>query len=253
MRTLAALILAWALAAGVRADEIQVAVASNFLGPMQRVAAAFERETGHRVRLSAGASGRLYAQIVNGAPYELLLSADAEIPVRLQAQGLAVAGTSFTYAIGRLALWAARPGLVHARGDVLRGAGFRHLALANPRTAPYGAAALQVLQGLGVAEALRGRIVQGENVAQVQQFVASGNAELGFVALAQIWKDGAVATAGSAWIVPESLHAPIRQDAVLLERGRARPAARALHAYLRGDAARAIIRGQGYGLAPVQP
>lgn len=248
MPKLAALILAWALAACVRADEVQVAVASNFLAPMQRIAAAFERDSGHRARLSAGASGRLYAQIVNGAPYELLLSADAEIPARLEAQGLAVAGSRFTYAVGRLALWSARPGFVDARGEVLRGAGFRHLALANPRSAPYGAAATQVLERLGVAEALRSRIVLGESVAQVQQFVASGNAEIGFVALAQVWRDGALKPEGSAWIVPETLHEKIRQDAVLLERGRDRPAARALLAYLQGDTARAIVRSQGYGL-----
>lgn len=249
MRGFVAWILACTLASGVRADEVQVAVASNFLAPIQRIAAAFERETGHRARLSAGASGRLFAQIVNGAPYELLLSADAEIPSRLEAQGLAVAGSRFTYAVGRLALWSARPGFVDARGEVLRGAGFKHLALANPRSAPYGAAAMQVLERLTLTDALRSRIVVGESVAQVQQFVASGNAELGFVALAQVWRDGALATTGSAWVVPETLHEEISQDAVLLERGRDRPAARALLAYLQGDAARAIIRSQGYGLA----
>lgn len=249
MRPLAALIIAWAIAACARADEVQAAVASNFLAPMQRIAAAFERDTGHRVRLSSGASGRLYAQIVNGAPYELLLSADAEIPARLEAQGLAVAGSRFTYAVGRLALWSARPGFVDSRGEVLRGGGFRHVALANPRTAPYGAAAMQVLQAMGLAQPLSGRIVQGENVAQVQQFVASGNAELGFIALAQVWRDGAFTAPGSAWIVPEALHEEIRQDAALLTRGRDRPAARALLAYLQGDAARAIIRSQGFALA----
>jgi molybdate transport system substrate-binding protein len=231
----------------VWAGEVQAAVASNFSLPMQRIAEAFARDTGHRVRLSVGATGRFHAQIANGAPFEILLSADADTPARLEAAGAAVAGSRFTYAVGRLVLWSAHAGVVDAQGTVLHGGGFRHLAVANPKTAPYGAAALQVLQGLGLLDALRPKLVQGENIAQVQQFVASGNAELGFVALAQVWRDGAIAR-GSAWIVPDSLHAPIRQDAVLLLPGRGNPAAQALLAYLRGDAARAIIRGFGYEL-----
>jgi molybdate transport system substrate-binding protein len=240
------LALAATLVSGAaRADAVQVAVAANFYATMQRIAAAFERDTGHRALLSAGASGSLYAQIVNGAPFEVFLSADAETPARLEAQGAAVAGSRFPYATGRLVLWSARSGAVDADGAVLRAGVFRHLAVANPRTAPYGAAALQVLGAMGLLDAVRPKIVQGENVAQVQQFVASGNAELGFVALSQVWHDGTL-TQGSAWIVPASLHAPLRQDAALLLPGRDRPAAQALLRYLRSDAARAVIRSFGY-------
>jgi molybdate transport system substrate-binding protein len=233
------------------AGDVQVAVASNFATPMQRIAEAFTRDTGHQMLLSVGASGRFHAQIVNGAPFDVFLSADAETPARLEAAGAAVPGSRFTYAIGRLVLWSARPGFVDAQGAVLRGGGFRHLALANPKTAPYGAAAQQALRGLGLFDTLRPKFVQGENIAQVQQFVASGNAELGFVALAQVWRNGVIAQ-GSAWIVPATLHAPIRQDAVLLLPGRDKPAAKALLAYLQGDAARALIRGFGYELEVVR-
>jgi molybdate transport system substrate-binding protein len=243
--------LAWVALLGgagaARADDVQAAVASNFAAPMQRIAEAFARDTGHRVLLSAGASGRFHAQIVNGAPFDVFLSADAATPARLEAAGAAVPGSRFTYAIGRLVLWSSRPGGVDPQGMVLRLGDFRHLAVANPKTAPYGAAALEALRGLGLLETLRPKFVQGENIAQVQQFVASGNAELGFIALAQVWRDGAI-TQGSAWIVPDSLHAPIRQEAVLLLPGRDKPAAQALLAYLRGDTARALIRGFGYEL-----
>jgi molybdate transport system substrate-binding protein len=232
---------------GARADQVQVAVAANFGAPMQRIAADFERVTGHKALVSIGSTGKFYAQIRNGAPFEVLLSADEATPKRLEAEGAAVAGTRFAYAIGRLVLWSARPGFVDADGEVLRKGDFRHLALANPKTAPYGAAAMQVMEHLGLREALAPRFVQGENIAQTQQFVATGNAELGFVALAQVWRDGRIAE-GSGWIVPAALHAPIRQDAVLLDPGRDRPAALALMRYLRGDAARAVIRGFGYAL-----
>lgn len=240
------LLLVVGAAGAARADEVQVAVAANFAAPMRRIAAGFARATGHVALLSYGASGRFYAQIRNGAPFEVLLSADDETPRRLEAEGAAVAGSRFTYAIGRLVLWSARPGLVDGAGAVLRQGGFARLSIANPKTAPYGAAAVETLRALGLHDVLAGRIVQGENVAQAHQFVASGNAELGFVALAQVMQGGAVAV-GSAWLVPQSLHAPIRQDAVLLERGRGRPAAIALLAYLRGDAARAVMRDFGYG------
>ncbi len=245
-RAVAVLALFLACGAGAaRADEVQVAVASNFAAPMQRIAADFRRDTGHVALLAFGASGRFHAQVRNGAPFEVLLSADEEIPRRLEAEGLAVAGSRYTYAVGRLVLWSARPGYVDPAGAVLRQGAFARLAIANPKTAPYGAAAVQALRALGLYDALAPRFVQGENVAQAHQFVASGNAELGFVALAQVMQDGAVA-AGSAWQVPASLHAPIRQDAVLLARGRDRPAALALLAYLRGDGARAVMRGHGY-------
>jgi len=247
---LAALVSIGALFHGVAfADEVSVAVAANFGAPMQRIAADFARDTGHRAVLSVGATGKFHAQIGNGAPFELLLAADDETPARLAAEGLAVAGSRFTYAIGRLVLWSARPNFVDDQGAVLRLGRFEHLAIANPKTAPYGAAAIEVLAGLGLLDALRTKFVQGENIAQTQQFVASGNAELGFVALSQVWRDGAP-VAGSAWIVPAALHAPIRQDAVLLRPGRDKPAAQALLAYLRGAKARAVIAGFGYELPP---
>lgn len=240
-----------ALHAGAGADEVSVAVAANFSAPMERIAAGFARATGHKALLSVGATGKFYAQIRNGAPFEVLLSADEATPARLAAEGAAVAGSGFTYAIGRLVLWSARPGFIDASGAALRQGRFEHLAIANPRTAPYGAAAVEVLTGLGLQDALRPKIVQGENIAQAHQFVASGNAELGFVALAQVWQDGAL-TSGSAWIVPATMHAPIRQDALLLLPGRDRPAARALLTYLRSEPARAVIRSFGYELPPAR-
>ncbi|WP_407279130.1 molybdate ABC transporter substrate-binding protein [Aromatoleum evansii] len=240
---------ATALALGgahVFAAEVQVAVAANFTAPMHRIAAAFERDTGHKARLAFGASGKFYAQIRNGAPFELFLSADDTTPAKLEEEGAAVAGSRFTYAIGRLVLWSAQAGVVDDKGEVLRRGAFAHLAVANPKTAPYGAAALEVMRKLGVAEALAAKLVTGENIAQTHQFVASGNAELGFVALSQVWDDGRL-KGGSAWIVPAGLHAPLRQDAVILARGRDNPAARSLADYLRGAQAAAIIKSYGYG------
>ena len=233
--------------ASAMADEVQVAVAANFTLPMQRIAADFERDTGHKALMSFGATGRFYAQIKNGAPFELLLSADDETPIRLASEGAAVADSRFTYAIGRLVLWSAQAGVVDAQGAVLKAGSFRHLAIANPKTAPYGAAAVEVLTGLGLLDAVGPKLVQGENIAQAQQFVASGNAELGFVALSQVWRDGKLRS-GSAWLVPTTLHTPIRQDAVLLNLGRDKPAALALLRYLQSDKARAVIRSFGYDL-----
>jgi molybdate transport system substrate-binding protein len=238
---------ALAAAASARADAVSVAVAANFMAPMQKIAADFEKDTGHKAQLSFGATGKFYAQIRNGAPFEVLLAADDETPARLEKEGLGVAGSRFTYAVGRLALWSAKSGYVDDQGEVLRKAEFRHLAVANPKLAPYGAAAIETLTALGVVDALRPRFVQAENIAQAHQFVATGNAELGFVALSQILKDGKPA-AGSAWIVPARLHAPIRQDAVVLDKGRGKPAAEALMKFLRGDKAQAVVRAGGYDL-----
>lgn len=228
-----------------QAAEVQVAVASNFAAPMKRIAEAFERETGHRVRAAFGATGKFYAQIRHGAPFEVFLAADAATPARLEDEGAAVPGSRFTYATGRLALWSAQAGRVDAAGEVLRRGDFAHLAVANAKTAPYGAATLEVLHKLGLYAALAPRFVTGENIAQTHQFVASGNAELGFVALSQVMSEGRL-TSGSAWIVPTELHAAIRQDAVLLARGRDNPAALALLDFLKGERATAIIRAHGY-------
>ena len=228
-----------------RADEVQVAVAANFTAPMQAIASAFERDTGHKAVLAFGATGKFYAQIRNGAPFEVFLAADDETPAKLEKEQMAVPGTRFTYAIGKLVLWSAQEGFVDPQGEVLKKGDFKHLAVANPKTAPYGAAALEALQRLGVLENLRPRFVQGENIAQTYQFVLTGNAELGFLALSQIYKDGRI-SAGSAWMVPANLYAPIRQDAVILGKGQNKPAARALLDYLKGEKARAIIKSYGY-------
>ncbi|MGQ5521785.1 molybdate ABC transporter substrate-binding protein [Chitinimonas sp. PSY-7] len=227
------------------ADEVNVAVAANFQQPMQQIAQAFEQASGHRVRVSAGATGKLYAQIVNGAPFEVLLSADNETPERLDQEGLAVPNSRFTYAIGRLVLWSTKSEVVDAKGDVLRTGNFQHLAIANPKLAPYGRAAQETLQALGLTNQLTGRIVTGESIAQTHQFVATGNAELGFVAMSQVYAQGKLLS-GSAWIVPDNLYQPIRQDAVLLKQGQNQPAAKALIQFLRSDVARKIISSYGY-------
>ncbi len=243
----AALILGLAgIAAPARADEVRVAVAANFRGPMLTLAREFEQQEHHHVAASFGGSGKFYAQIRQGAPFDVLLSADQKIPEKLEKDGLGVAGTRFTYAIGRLALWSPRNGFVDERGEVLRSGSFRHIALANPALAPYGAAAIETLNALGLYAQLRPKIVQGEDIAQTAQFVATESAELGFVALSQIFQDNAL-TSGSAWIVPENLHAPIRQDAVLLIAGRDKAAAREFLRFLSGARAKRIVAGYGYG------
>ena len=229
------------------ADEVQVAVAANFTAPMQKIAAEFEKDTGHKAQLSFGATGKFYAQIRNGAPFQVLLAADDETPAKLEKEAMTQPGSRFTYAIGKLVLWSAKPGYVDDKGEVLRKGDFNKLALANPKLAPYGLAAIESLTKLGVLGAVEGKFVQGENIAQTYQFISTGNAELGFVALSQVMKDGRIA-AGSAWIVPASLHTPIRQDAVVLANGKGNAAAEALMKYLKGDKAKAIIKGYGYDL-----
>lgn len=223
--------------------EVNVAVAANFTAPMQKIAQAFERETGHKAILSFGGSGAFYAQIRNGAPFQVLLSADDEIPLRLEKEGLGVPGSRFTYATGKLVLWSKQSGLVDS--EVLRSANFQRLAVANPRLAPYGKAAMEAIGKLGVLTRVQPKIVQGANISQTYQFVASQNAELGFVALSQVYADGRI-THGSGWIVPAGLYSPIRQDAVLLTAGKDNPAATALLSFLRGEKARAVIRAYGY-------
>jgi len=241
------LLSALLFAVGAHADEVQVAVAANFTAPMQQIAAAFEKDTGHKAVLAFGATGKFYAQISNGAPFEILLAADDETPAKLERELLAAPRTRFTYAIGKLVLWSAKEGYVDGQGEVLKKGDFKHLALANPKTAPYGTAAVEALKKLGLMESVQPKIVQGENIAQTHQFVATGNAELGFVALSQVFKDGKV-TSGSAWIVPAKLYDTIRQDGVILAKGRNKPAATALMDYLKSDKARAIIKSYGYEL-----
>ncbi|MGE0080508.1 MAG: molybdate ABC transporter substrate-binding protein [Thiohalomonadaceae bacterium] len=229
----------------LQAGEVSVAVAANFIGPMNAIAAAFTAETGHAVRLSSGSTGKFYAQIRNGAPFDVLLAADEETPARLVKDGLGVEESRFTYAVGALVLWSPREGLVDAEARVLREGGFNKLALANPRVAPYGRAAVEVMANMGLLNDLEPHFVLGENIAQAYQFTATGNADLGFVALSQVMKDGRVA-GGSYWVVPPDAHAPIRQDALLLTSGKDNSAARALLDYLRSDKVLAIIRAYGY-------
>lgn len=227
------------------AAEVQVAVASNFAAPARRIAEGFERDTGHKAQLAFGATGKFHAQISNGAPFEVLLAADDTTPARLVGDGAALAGSRFTYATGRLVLWSAKAGYVDDKGAALNKDDFRHVSIANPRHAPYGVAAVEVLTALKLLDTIQPRLVMAENIAQAHQFVATGNAELGFVALSQVMKDGKLGE-GSAWIVPVSLHQPLRQDAVMLTRGRGRPAAEAWITYLKGDKAKAVIRSFGY-------
>ncbi len=238
---------AFSVLQAAQADTVSVAVAANFTAPMQKIAAAFEADTGHKAELSFGATGKFYAQITNGAPFQILLSADDTTPAKLEKDGKAVAQTRFTYAIGTLVLWSAQPGYVDAQGQILQTGDSKHLALANPKLAPYGLAATQAMDKLGLTAKLQPRWVQGENIAQTYQFIATGNAELGFVALSQVYKDGKLGS-GSMWLVPADLYAPILQDAVLLAKGHDKPAAAALLAYLKGDKARAVIRSYGYEL-----
>jgi len=247
MKRLASMVIAMAGAAAAHAGEVQVAVAANFAAPMQKIAAEFEKDTGHQARLAFGATGKFYAQVRNGAPFEVLLAADDETPARLEKEGRGVPGSRLTYAIGRLVLWSAQAGYVDARGEILKTGNFKHLAIANPKTAPYGAAALSAMKKLNLAEALQPKLVQGENIAQAHQFVSTGNAQLGFVALSQVYQDGKIAS-GSAWIVPATYHEPIRQDALILAKGAANPAAKALLDYLKSDKTKGIIRAYGYEL-----
>lgn len=235
------------LSSAAVAGTVQVAVAANFARPMGNIASAFEKSTGHSVALSTGATGKFYAQIKNGAPFEVLLSADDTTPAKLESEGLAVPGTRLTYAIGKLVLWSAKPGYVDLDGKVLSKGSFAHLAVANPKTAPYGAAAVEVLNRLGLFKVLEPKLVTGENIAQAQQFVATGNAELGFVALSQVQMDGKL-TGGSVWRVPAGLYSPIRQDAVVLAAGQDNPAAAALVNFLKSDQAKTIIKSYGYDL-----
>lgn len=233
------------LAAPALADDVQVAVAANFTAPMKNIAADFEKDTGHKAVLSFGATGKFYAQISNGAPFEVFLSADDETPKKLEQDGSAVKGSRFTYATGRLALWSAQPGLVDAQGEVLKKGQFSKLAIAAPKLAPYGAAAVETMTRLGVMAAIEPKLVTGESIGQAFSFVSTGNAELGFVALSQVVEGGKIKS-GSAWVVPETLHSPIRQDAVLLSKGKDSQAAIALVAFLKTDKAKAVIRSFGY-------
>ena len=227
------------------AGTVLVAVAANFSAPLQAIGKVFSSETGHTLSVSSGATGKLYAQIVNGAPFEVFLSADQTSPAQLESAGLAVPATRFTYATGRLALWSATAGLVDVQGAILKNGRFDKIAIAEPKTAPYGAAAIEVMTRLDVLGALTPKLVTGESIGQAYSFVATGNAALGFVALSQVMQDGQLKN-GSTWAVPANLHTPIRQDAVLLTRGKNNSAALAFMAFLQTYKTKALIKTYGY-------
>ncbi|WP_338524957.1 molybdate ABC transporter substrate-binding protein [Pseudomonas batumici] len=229
----------------VQAAEVQVAVAANFTAPIQAIAADFEKDTGHKLVAAYGATGQFYTQIKNGAPFEVFLAADDSTPAKLEKEGDIVPGSRFTYAVGTLALWSAKDGYVDAHGKVLKDNQYQHLSIADPKAAPYGLAATQVLGKLGLTDKVKDKLVTGQNITQAYQFISTGNAELGFVALSQIYKDGKV-TSGSAWIVPADMHDTIKQDAVILNKGKDNVAAKALVDYLKGPKAAAIIKSYGY-------
>lgn len=240
------LLLVLLLAGPVAGEEAVVAVAANFTEVAERLEGTFERQSGHSLTFVVGSTGKLYAQIAHGAPFDAFLAADQARPERLEEEGLAVAGSRFTYATGRLTLWSREPGGVGSDGAAtLRQGKFRLLAIANPDLAPYGAAARQTLESLDLWTALEDQVVLGETVGQAHALVASGNAELGFVALSYVLSPRNEIP-GSRWDVPAELHAPIRQDAVLLTRAAANPAARGFLDFLRGDAAKTVIESYGY-------
>lgn len=233
------------IAGPAAAGTVNVAVAANFTDAANEIAALFKASTGHDAVLSFGATGALYTQITQAAPFDILLSADNERPALAVTEGHGVAGTVFPYAIGKVVLYSTAPALVTGE-ETLRAGAFSHIAIANPATAPYGRAAVEAMTALGVYDAVAPKIVQGENITQTFQFVETGNAELGFVALSQLNVPGRSA-GGSQWLVPAALHDEIRQDAVLLKAGEHNPAAAALLAYLKTPAARELIKAFGYG------
>ena len=250
LHTLAAAVLAvtsaLSLTAAARAGEVKVAVAANFTQAAKEIAAMFEAKTGHKAVLSFGSTGQLYTQISLGAPFEVFLAADQKRPKKAVGAGLAAEGSRFTYATGAIVLYSKDKGLV-AGAETLKAGKFAKIAIANPKTAPYGAAAVAAMKGLGVYDALKGKIVQGNNIAQTYQFVKSGNAELGFVALSQVAGHDANGDGGSRWIVPSKLYATISQDAVLLKTGAQNPAARAFLDFLGGKEANGVKTKYGYG------
>jgi molybdate transport system substrate-binding protein len=229
------------------AGEASIAVASNFSAPMAQIAVLFRQRSGHTVKLSFGSTGKFYAQIREGAPFDVLIAADSATPQRLEDEGLAVNGSRFVYALGKLVLWSARPGYVDAHGVVLRNGKYNRVAIADPRLAPYGLAAQQMLEALKLWQMVQHKLVTGENITQAYQFAATGNAELAFIALSQVMHDGKVST-GSWWMVPAYMYNPIRQSAVLLSGAKDKATAQAFLDFLKSDDAASIIRSYGYEL-----
>jgi molybdate transport system substrate-binding protein len=244
LRTLT-LALTFGAAATASAGDGQIAVAANFTAPMKEIIAAFEADSGHKIQASYGSTGKLYAQIKNGAPFEALLAADQKRPALLAEEGVGEPDSLFTYAIGTLVFWSADPDFVDSDGEALKRGDFDKLSIANPKLAPYGEAAIQTLEALGLKEAMEAKLVMGENIAQTYQFVDTENAEVGFVALSQVMEGGEIKK-GSGWIVPGEMHAPISQDAIILSRGADNPAIKDLFGYLKSEKAHAIIQSYGY-------
>ncbi|OIR07752.1 molybdate-binding periplasmic protein precursor [mine drainage metagenome] len=231
----------------VAAGEVNAAVAANFAVPMQQIVELFQKESGHTVKVSLGSSGKFYSQIKQGAPFDVFLSADEKNPKLLEEEGLTVPNSRFVYAFGKLVLWSAQPGYVDDKGAVLGKGSYKKLAYADPKLAPYGFAAKETLEGLGLWDRVQGKLVTGESIAQTYQFAATGNAELAFIALSQITKDGKV-TGGSWWLVPAQMYSPIRQSAVLLSSAKDKAAAQDFLKFLKSEKAVAIIRSFGYDL-----
>ena len=247
LRVVGVCLLTLCIGRGAAAEQAHVAVAANFVEPIRAIALVLQRSTGHSLKISAGSSGALYTQIKNGAPFDVFLSADDERPLMLEKDGWAQPGTRFTYALGKLVLWSAMPGRVDDQGSVLRRSDLGRVAFANPKTAPYGTAALQVLDHMDVKKMLNPKLVQGESIGQVFNFVKTGNADVGFVALSQVLRDGQLRE-GSVWVIPPTYYQPIRQEAVLLKRGAGNEAAQALLKLLQNSNTKDLIRSFGYDL-----
>ena len=233
--------------ASANAGEVNAAVAANFTEPMKQIVELFQKDTGHTVKLSFGSSGKFTSQIKEGAPFDVFLAADEKNPKLLEKEGLAVEGSRFVYALGKLVLWSAQPGYVDDKGYVLRKGSYNKIAYADPKLAPYGLAAKETLEDMGLWSLVQGKMVTGESITQTYQFATTGNAEMAFIALSQITKDGKV-TEGSWWIVPSHLYNPIKQAAVQLSAAKDKDAAKAFLAYLKSEKSVAIIRSFGYAL-----
>ncbi len=247
MKPLTIILLSTLLCAtSAEAEEVKLAIAANFTDVARILTERFEQQTGHTTKISYGSTGKLYSQIEHGAPFEVFLAADRERPQKAENEGLAVAGSGFVYARGKLVLWSLKRSLFEQGERYLNGSDFRHLAIANPKTAPYGMAAQQVMRHLDILEQIRPKLVQGDSIAQTFQFVATGNADAGFVALAQIkaWQG----KSGTLWEVPGGYYAPIDQAAVLLKQGLHNPAANAFLEFLKSNEAKQLIQAHGYGV-----
>ena len=247
LRRLITLVAACAASFTLHAETVNIAVAANFTEPAKALAAILEKTTGHIAKLAFGATGAFYSQIKNGAPFDILMAADDERPARLEKEGDTVPGSRFTYATGQLVLWSAKPGVVDDKGEVLKANQFNKLAVANPKNAPYGAAAMEAMEKLGLMATLQPKLVTGESIGQTYNFIATGNAEVGFVALSQVLHNGKLKS-GSMWIVPEQLHAPIVQDAVTLKRAAGNPAAKAWMDLMKTPKTKEFIRTYGYAV-----